>query len=178
MIVATFMITTGFFIFIYLPVLAAIIGIRSQLGKAEAVPEWASSRQTSGTENEPTRPSATSRRDAAPVINGSSQRVAPTGRYCIYCGAMISDSNWRFCGNCGASIAAPDSNQRFREINAPEENDSIGKCMVCGLAIRKSEPVAYCIYCGNVAHRLHLLEWVHVKGICPMCEEHLTEKDI
>jgi hypothetical protein len=97
-------------------------------------------------------------------------------RYCIYCGAVIGESDWRFCANCGASIIAPNTANQIDNDNMPREKDSIGNCMVCGLAIHSSEQVAYCIHCGNAAHRLHLLEWIHVKGRCPMCEQRLNEK--
>jgi len=52
------------------------------------------------------------------------------------------------------------------------------RCMVCGLEIRSGEDIVFCRYCNSPAHREHLLEWLHIKGICPYCRHPLRETDL
>ncbi len=52
------------------------------------------------------------------------------------------------------------------------------RCSVCALPIAKGEPIATCPECGQLAHVDHLLEWLHVKGVCPNCKSRLTRKDL
>jgi len=52
------------------------------------------------------------------------------------------------------------------------------RCMVCGLEIRRGEDIVFCRYCNSPAHREHLLEWLHIKGICPYCRHPLREHDL
>jgi hypothetical protein len=55
---------------------------------------------------------------------------------------------------------------------------SIGKCMVCNLDVYDGEDVRWCRFCGSLAHKVHLLEWVHVKGGCPICKNRLEIEDL
>jgi len=52
------------------------------------------------------------------------------------------------------------------------------RCMVCGLEIKSGEDIVFCRYCNSPAHREHLLEWLHIKGICPYCRHFLRESDL
>jgi len=52
------------------------------------------------------------------------------------------------------------------------------RCMVCGLEIKSGEDIVFCRYCNSPAHREHLLEWLHIKGICPYCRHPLRETDL
>jgi len=52
------------------------------------------------------------------------------------------------------------------------------RCMVCGLEIKSGEAIVFCRYCNSPAHREHLLEWLHIKGICPYCRHPLREHDL
>jgi hypothetical protein len=51
-------------------------------------------------------------------------------------------------------------------------------CMVCGLGFHQGDLLAWCPFCGAAAHRLHLLEFLHVKENCPVCGHHLVESDL
>ncbi|WXG47426.1 MAG: RING-H2 finger protein [Candidatus Atabeyarchaeum deiterrae] len=51
-------------------------------------------------------------------------------------------------------------------------------CMVCGLGLSSVDRIVRCPYCGNSAHEDHIIEWLHVKGICPMCGHHLSENEL
>ncbi len=56
----------------------------------------------------------------------------------------------------------------------------VEKCMVCALPIKdeeKNEKV-YCPHCRNPAHENHLIEWIKLKGICPLCRKNLSQSDI
>jgi hypothetical protein len=178
LVVVVLIIVTGSFMFFLLPFVIVRFWLTDHPGTVEAIHESTSDQESSSTENLQIESSTHSRRETVPVRNATAPRASPTGRYCIYCGALITEPDSRFCGNCGASTAELNTPRRIDENNVLGEKDSIGNCMVCGLVVHKSEVVAYCIHCGNIAHRLHLLEWIHVKGLCPMCEERLTEKDI
>jgi predicted RNA-binding Zn-ribbon protein involved in translation (DUF1610 family) len=102
-----------------------------------------------------------------------------TSRYCSYCGATISMPNWKFCQNCGASLSTETAESfRSNEQGKVRGDSHAGRCMVCGLNLGNNGPVAFCPHCGNAAHRTHLLEWLHVKKYCPVCGQHLTEREI
>jgi len=49
-------------------------------------------------------------------------------------------------------------------------------CMICNLEMKETDEVAWCPYCGNIGHKVHLLEWLHTHNSCPMCQTHLNEK--
>jgi hypothetical protein len=53
-----------------------------------------------------------------------------------------------------------------------------GKCMVCNLDVDSDDAVLRCPHCGNMAHKIHMLEWLHVKDYCPVCRRHLEERDL
>ncbi|MHA1377770.1 MAG: zinc finger domain-containing protein [Candidatus Helarchaeota archaeon] len=53
------------------------------------------------------------------------------------------------------------------------------KCMVCGLPIKEEQEheKVYCPHCLNAAHKNHLLEWIKLKGTCPLCLKKLSRSD-
>jgi hypothetical protein len=165
--------------FLFWPLLPLAFGVRGVLTKAEVVPEWTSlNQQTPQTVDGQTRSVDTRRQEITPVIHAYSPHYSPVRRYCIYCGAVVNESDWRFCANCGASLIGANRISHLENDNVAHDESYGGNCMVCGLVIHDSDQVAYCIHCGNAAHRLHLLQWIHVKGRCPMCEQNLNEEDI
>jgi HEAT repeat protein len=52
------------------------------------------------------------------------------------------------------------------------------KCIVCNLQIKKGEELVRCPSCGNVAHKTHMLEWLHIRGYCPVCSEKVSESEL
>jgi Zn finger protein HypA/HybF involved in hydrogenase expression len=75
------------------------------------------------------------------------------------------------------TVESPDVTVKREEVEVlPDEG--IGACMVCNLSVRISDLPVWCPHCGNVAHREHLLEWIHVKDRCPKCGAHLNEQEI
>jgi uncharacterized delta-60 repeat protein len=95
---------------------------------------------------------------------------------CPHCGAKMRVPDAEFCWNCGASL---ERNSEGVLIGyGGREAATAGRCMVCNSDVMKTDVVARCPYCRNVAHKVHLLEWLHVKDYCPICGEHLVESDL
>jgi hypothetical protein len=71
------------------------------------------------------------------------------------------------CFSCG---------EERTNVNEPCSNCEIDtvQCSVCKLPISFGSDYLECYHCQNVAHREHLLEWVKVKGTCPICQQKLT----
>jgi hypothetical protein len=51
-------------------------------------------------------------------------------------------------------------------------------CTVCSQPIEESEEVVQCPRCRSIAHKTHMLEWLHVHGTCPSCGHNLTESEL
>jgi predicted RNA-binding Zn-ribbon protein involved in translation (DUF1610 family) len=104
-------------------------------------------------------------------------RLPPTpSAKCGSCGASLVVGE-DYCWNCGAKITAPIS----RTAKPPGRTVTElrrGICMVCGLSLAKGDEMLSCPHCGNLAHRNHLLEWLHVKDYCPLCRKHLDQRDL
>ncbi|MFB0559811.1 MAG: DUF2341 domain-containing protein [Candidatus Lokiarchaeia archaeon] len=106
--------------------------------------------------------------EAAPEIRApaqiSSDQLRPAQEWivsarnirCSLCGADIPE-NCNFCIYCGGAIS---------------------RCSVCNLEIVSRDRIVSCPHCGAQSHRDHLLEWIKVKGICPVCKERLNIQDI
>lgn len=108
-----------------------------------------------------------------------------TWGHCNHCGEIIVLSNSKFCSYCGASLrhGLEDATPLGEEgkVKPKEHLETVAdhgeKCMVCDLELTQDDNVVWCPHCGNPAHRTHLLEWIHVKNRCPVCEERLREQD-
>ena len=48
-------------------------------------------------------------------------------------------------------------------------------CIVCHSTLNKGEMLLKCPSCGGIAHRAHILEWLHTKDYCPSCHAHITQ---
>ena len=53
-----------------------------------------------------------------------------------------------------------------------------GSCSVCHMELGPGELFLRCPYCGSVAHRTHMLEWLHVHDYCPVCRKHLDDESV
>ncbi len=51
-------------------------------------------------------------------------------------------------------------------------------CMVCNRAIGSTDATLQCPHCEGKAHRVHLLEYLKVKGKCPHCNIDLDPPDL
>jgi hypothetical protein len=52
------------------------------------------------------------------------------------------------------------------------------KCPICMKPIEFGDEFVKCPHCNTLAHRSHLLEWIKIKGICPVCRKILRDIDI
>ena len=145
-----------------------------------------------------------SRRRPAPRSGGSTTYTTAAGprRVCGTCGSVMMLTSSQFCPICGAplTLAFPAADLGSSEPEIPEATErqvslqpaeakalppaarikaTRGRtCMVCELPLEPGDTLAYCPHCGNPAHKVHLLEWLHVKNYCPMCHEHLGEMEL
>ncbi len=65
----------------------------------------------------------------------------------------------KLCGYCGTSL----------------------RCEICKHPLRSSvrtDALSQCFYCESWFHYSHLLEWVRIKGNCPMCRKSLSMLDV
>ncbi len=59
----------------------------------------------------------------------------------------------------------------------PCENCGGGiQCGTCKLLIGKGEDIIECPDCGSKNHRTHLLEWLKIRGVCPICKRKIQIK--
>ncbi|MHA1359942.1 MAG: PCI domain-containing protein [Candidatus Helarchaeota archaeon] len=59
--------------------------------------------------------------------------------------------------------------------NCHECHAKFAKCGVCNLVIGNEESIT-CPFCNNPSHTTHLLEWLKIKGYCPVCKHPLSEE--
>ncbi len=95
-------------------------------------------------------------------------------RVCTYCGTTIETNRGDFCPNCGANTLAQSAATPIpsEKKNVPR---TVGRCMICNLEMNENEEALWCPFCGNQAHKAHMLEWLHVKNYCPICHRQLDE---
>ena len=105
-----------------------------------------------------------------PPEEPSSGRARISWVICNACHAVIMHPNAKFCVNCGANLAKGASGETLLDLNEEAEN-----CMVCKKVFREGDIALRCIHCGHLAHKAHLMEWVHAKGCCPNCGEKMDE---
>jgi uncharacterized delta-60 repeat protein len=174
---------------VVLVVLAALVYVR-QRRVTTGVPTARAGRTMRREENAvvlTARARATSREEGNAGVEGAPVRFPGSRRmrmhsvsavalgWCPYCGAKVRIIGASFCWNCGASMGTDVEESLIRQEGRAVR---AGKCMVCRLDVRKSDEIAWCPRCGNIAHKIHLLEWLHVKDRCPVCGEHLMETDL
>lgn len=80
------------------------------------------------------------------------ERISKRTIRCFSCGEERTNVN-KPCSNCGVDTV---------------------QCSVCKLAISFGSNYLECSHCQNIAHREHLLEWIKVKGTCPICQQKLV----
>ncbi|HUT80497.1 MAG TPA: hypothetical protein VMZ29_04770 [Candidatus Bathyarchaeia archaeon] len=75
------------------------------------------------------------------------------------------------CFSCG---------EERTNINEPCSNCGVDTvyCSVCKLPISFGADYLECTHCQNIAHKEHLLEWIKVKGTCPVCQQKLKPESL
>ena len=48
------------------------------------------------------------------------------------------------------------------------------KCSICNLVVDDDDQIETCPECGAIGHRTHFREWVHIKGVCPICKKNIS----
>ncbi len=79
---------------------------------------------------------------------------------CIYCNAQlqeVEDEGPIVCLNCGKK--------------APY-------CEICKNIIVDGEKIVLTKPCNHIFHKNHILEWIKVKGTCPICKEQINEESL
>jgi predicted RNA-binding Zn-ribbon protein involved in translation (DUF1610 family) len=105
------------------------------------------------------------------------ERISATRNVqCKRCGASLKAGD-DYCWNCGAAakvgLAPPLALGRRTKGRIRS-----GICMVCKRGLENADEMLFCPHCGSLAHRDHLLEWLHVKNYCPSCGRHLDEATV
>lgn len=75
------------------------------------------------------------------------------------------------CPHCEATILA-------EATVCPHCGSPRPTCMVCLLPIEFADAVLVCPHCEGQAHRVHILEYLKVKGSCPNCQADLDEFEL
>ena len=79
---------------------------------------------------------------------------------CLYCEAIlveVEDEGPIVCLNCGKK--------------APY-------CEICKNIIVEGEKIVQTKPCNHIFHKNHILEWIKVKGTCPICKEPINEESL
>ncbi|MCG3254911.1 MAG: E3 ubiquitin protein ligase, partial [Candidatus Heimdallarchaeota archaeon] len=77
--------------------------------------------------------------------------------FCYFCDALlekVEDGGPLICLNCGKKTR---------------------KCEICMKYMVAKEELVQIIDCGHVFHKDHLMEWIRVKKICPICKEKIND---
>ena len=80
--------------------------------------------------------------------------------FCYFCDALlenVDDGGPLICLNCGKKTR---------------------KCEICKNYMVANEELVQIIVCGHIFHKDHLIEWMRVKDICPVCKEQVDEYGI
>jgi uncharacterized Zn finger protein (UPF0148 family) len=101
---------------------------------------------------------------------------APARTWCYNCGTPIGMPDASYCPSCGSRLqipaeVVPPAARAKTDINKRVAIPSVGvdTCMVCRGRLGRHEDVVWCPHCGKLAHREHLVEWIHGNKSCPVC---------
>lgn len=106
-------------------------------------------------------------------------------RFCQTCGAAIAIDESAYCWNCGSRLPAREKEasqyggeETSKTQPTSNEVEHERNCMICKLPFKEGNLLAWCPHCGAPAHRVHMLEWLHVKGTCPACGQQLATPEL
>ncbi|NVM02547.1 MAG: hypothetical protein HWN67_09445 [Candidatus Helarchaeota archaeon] len=91
----------------------------------------------------------------AKYIKENNHSLEPKGVICENC-QTVNKHSFTYCIYCGLSLKG---------------------CSVCLSKVESSEEVLKCPYCDTISHKSHLLEWLKLKGVCPVCKYPLKWKN-
>ncbi|MBS7249269.1 MAG: zinc ribbon domain-containing protein [Candidatus Freyarchaeota archaeon] len=83
---------------------------------------------------------------------------------------VVEEEKTMDCPGCGETLP--------KDANfCPHCGFQLEKCMVCNLPLG-GDKIIRCPYCSGLAHRDHLLEYIKVKGKCPICGKKLKKDEL
>jgi hypothetical protein len=138
-------------------------------------------------EGESPEDAKTSLQTSTPTTTARDQHTIrpPPIRFCPNCDAVTAIGEAGYCWNCGAQLggearvaAKTDAETSLMPLSRNTAHIFEHVCMICAFAFRNEEPILSCPHCGALAHRIEMLEWLHVKGLCPACGRHLTSEEV
>jgi len=75
------------------------------------------------------------------------------------------------CFNCGEIL--PDKEGLCPSCGSPKP-----VCAVCFSELTKKDDVVKLPCCSLYAHKLHILNYLEIKGLCPKCQQELSKEDL
>ncbi|MHA1556054.1 MAG: RING finger domain-containing protein [Candidatus Heimdallarchaeota archaeon] len=58
------------------------------------------------------------------------------------------------------------------------EEKKAAVCMICKLSLKADQAATQCPMCQSMFHRNHIVEWLRVKGKCPVCQQNLRSESL
>lgn len=75
------------------------------------------------------------------------------------------------CMSCGETVKAEGT-------VCTKCGNLLHRCMVCQRRIGQGEGHSRCPFCGTLAHRDHLLQWLDIRTVCPHCQRTLHPREL
>ena len=122
------------------------------------------------------------------IIRNYLNRKEESSKLVTTCAKLLGDSGDPEALNCLQEL-----HERLEQDGLQQESKKVSKavskvktsartvgkkCCVCNLTLSKGEEAVRCPFCLNVAHKDHMLEWLHVRGSCPVCQRHVSESEL
>lgn len=51
-------------------------------------------------------------------------------------------------------------------------------CMICKLSLKGNQNITQCPMCQSMFHKKHIVDWLRVKGKCPVCQQSLRPESL
>ena len=51
-------------------------------------------------------------------------------------------------------------------------------CMICKLSLKPEQKVTKCPMCESMFHQNHIVDWLRMKGKCPVCQQSLRPESL
>ena len=156
---------------------------RTPLSEAEAAERWRKEHleySPSDSKKSPTSGTLVESHTESPAERAARSELRSAGIICKNCDRPIDIRNPKFCPNCGAPVSGNMKGVRTASIVKVRarkqkiiQSPEISKCVVCKEELSRSDDVVFCPHCYGLAHRNHLIKWLHDRGQCPSCGKDL-----
>lgn len=51
-------------------------------------------------------------------------------------------------------------------------------CMICKLSLKSNQNTTQCPMCESMFHQKHIIDWLRLKGKCPVCQQNLRPESL